>query len=277
MAQQICPRCGSDNVEIKMYKENLGSQTITTSKSKYKEKGHGLIWWLFIGSWWWIIDLCMWLCFFPLRLIMQLFKKKKYVGKSTSVSTTMHNVDYRSMCLCKDCGYNWDAAKRAPVSRPRSSDNGSRSAGSAKRSLPSSHELQKEDFTVVGIQYYANNFRQLATPNPDYDLPDDELKELFTTKRRIGQYTYITKPVELVPDPTNEHDPNAIEVHINGLLVGFISSDDNAHVLSLLKRADIKYISSYVQGGKYCFLGEFGDILEKQVSPNITVRIAYSR
>lgn len=270
MAQQICPRCGSSNVEIQMFKEDAGSQTIATSKFKFKQKGHGILWWVFIGWWWLFIDFILWICFFPLRLVLQLFKKKKYVGKGASVSTTKNIVEYRSMCLCKDCGHHWDAAKRAPVSQPRSS-------GSAKRSLPSSHELQKEDFTVVGIQYYSNNFRQLATPNPDYDLPDDELKELFATKRRIGQYTYITKPVELVPDPTNEHDPNAIEVHINGLLVGFISSDDNAHVLSLLKGADIKYISSYVRGGKYCSLGELGEILESKVSPSITVRIAYSK
>lgn len=271
MAQKVCPKCGSTNIDIQMFKEDLGSQTFTTTKSKYKQKGHGLLWWLFIGSWWWIVDLFMWLCFFPLRLIMQLFKKKKYVGKSTSVSTTVNNVEYRSMCLCKDCGYHWDASKGLSGSRSRSSDR-----SSSSRSL-SSGSLEKEDFTVVGLKYYTKNFRQLASLNPDYDLPDDELKELFTSKRRISQYNYINKPVDLVPEPTNEHDPHAVQVYINDLLVGYISSDDNTHVLSLLKRAKIKYISAFVRGGKYCYLGNLDNILEEEVSPSITVRIAYSK
>lgn len=212
MAQQICPRCGSDNIEIKMYKENLGSQTITTSKSKYKEKGHGLLWWLFIGSWWWIIDLCMWICFFPLRLIMQLFKKKKYVGKSTSVSTTMHNVEYRSMCLCKDCGYNWDAAKRAPVSRPRSSDKGSRSAGSARRSLSST------------------SFSRLNAPTPD---PDKEytVHRCYTNRiyvpsdlisRSVRSQIKEDDQLALKKEPSNEYDKNAIAVYWHNTKIGYL-------------------------------------------------------
>lgn len=38
MAQQICPRCGSANVQIEMYKEDAGSRTVTTTKSKYSSK-----------------------------------------------------------------------------------------------------------------------------------------------------------------------------------------------------------------------------------------------
>lgn len=115
MVQQFCPRCGSNQVEIQLHQENYGSQTITKSKSKYKEKGHGLVWWLLIGWWWWIVDLFLWITIFPLRLIAQLFKKKKYVGKTNSVSTTVNNVAYKSICLCKNCGYYWDAENIAPA------------------------------------------------------------------------------------------------------------------------------------------------------------------
>ena len=86
----ICPKCGNDNVSVQTMSENLGTSTVTKTKSKYKEKGHGILWWLCIGWWWWMVDLCIWIvAFFP-RLILRLFaapfKKKKYTGSSTTVS-----------------------------------------------------------------------------------------------------------------------------------------------------------------------------------------------
>ena len=104
----VCPKCGSNNIDIQLHQEETGSQTTTKTKSKYKETGHGLIWWICIGSWWWIIDLTLWICFFPIKLVTSLTKKKKYKGQSTSVASTTKTVSYKSICLCKNCGYNWE-------------------------------------------------------------------------------------------------------------------------------------------------------------------------
>lgn len=105
---KVCPKCGSTDVEIQMHQETTGSTTVTKSKSKYKEKGHGCLWWLCIGWWWWIIDLCLWICAFIPRLLVKVFKKKKYKGKSTSVAHTENHVVYKSVCLCKNCGNHWE-------------------------------------------------------------------------------------------------------------------------------------------------------------------------
>ena len=104
-----CPKCGSENVEVKLYKEKSGSTTVTTTHSKYNEKGHGFLWWVTIGWWWWIVDLCIWIFAFIPRLAIQLSKKKKYVGSSASTSRTVNDTVYRSVCVCKDCAYNWVA------------------------------------------------------------------------------------------------------------------------------------------------------------------------
>ena len=109
MASNICPKCGSTNIDLQLVQENAGTTTITKTKSKYKQKKHGILWWLLIGWWWWIIDLFIWIYAFPIRFLVQLFKKKKYVGKSKSVSVSKNNVNYKSVCLCKDCGYHWVA------------------------------------------------------------------------------------------------------------------------------------------------------------------------
>ena len=104
-----CPKCGSTNISFQVMQENTGSTTLTSTKSKYKEKGHGCLWWIFIGSWWWMIDLCLWIFLFIPRLIIQLCKKKKYKGTSNSVSQTVNQITYKSICQCQSCGHHWEA------------------------------------------------------------------------------------------------------------------------------------------------------------------------
>lgn len=104
----FCPKCGSENIDVSVHQENSGSKTTTKTKSKYKETGHGCLWWLCIGWWWWIVDLLLWVFLFFPRFIMQLFKKKKYKGTSNATSETKNKFTYKSICLCKDCGYHWE-------------------------------------------------------------------------------------------------------------------------------------------------------------------------
>lgn len=107
----ICPNCGSDQVEIQTVQENIGSATITKTKSKYKEKGHGIVWWLLIGWWRWMIDLMIWVFAFVPRLFIavlgRIFKKKKYVGSSTTASNTVNHITYKTICTCKNCAKTW--------------------------------------------------------------------------------------------------------------------------------------------------------------------------
>lgn len=107
----VCPKCKSENVKTETFQEQKGNQTTTRTKSKYKEKGHGILWWLTIGWWWWIVDLASWFCFFVPRLILRLFsapfKKKKYKGTESAVSTTKNKVVYKTICTCQNCGHSW--------------------------------------------------------------------------------------------------------------------------------------------------------------------------
>lgn len=105
--QIACPKCGSTNIDIQMIQENLGSRTVTETKSKYREKRHGCLWALAIGWWWWIVDLMLWICFFPIRFLIQLFKKRDYTGNSKSVSSTESIISRKTICLCKNCGNHW--------------------------------------------------------------------------------------------------------------------------------------------------------------------------
>ena len=103
-----CPQCGSINVSVQVFQEQAGTTTVSKTKSKYKEKGHGCLWWLLIGWWWWMVDLLLWIFLFLPRLLIQIFKKKKYVGSSQTVSQTVNQTVYKSMCNCMSCGYVWE-------------------------------------------------------------------------------------------------------------------------------------------------------------------------
>lgn len=106
MATISCPECGSNNIDITLQQEDHGTTTVTKSKSKTKS-GHGCLWWLFIGWWWILIDAFIWVVAFPIRLCIQIFKKKKSTTTGTSINQEVKNVEYKSVCLCKDCGHHW--------------------------------------------------------------------------------------------------------------------------------------------------------------------------
>lgn len=103
-----CPKCGSDHVDVQVFQENMGSETHNQSNFKLKEKGHGILWWLFIGWWWMPIKLILWIVAFPFMAVLRLGRKKKYEGTSTGQSTTQNKIEYRRVFLCKDCGHTWN-------------------------------------------------------------------------------------------------------------------------------------------------------------------------
>lgn len=131
--------------------------------------------------------------------------------------------------------------------------------------------LTKEDFVVAGLHYHKTAVHSLARANPEWrkiSPPEDGCKKVY-------RYRYISKPIELVPEPTNKHDSNAIKVLINGHHVGYIGASDNCHVNDILRSRDIKYISAYVRGGEYALVYPNGDIIYNSTGVHISIRIAY--
>lgn len=102
-----CPNCGSTSVAVQTFQENQGAVTTSYSKTKTKEKRHGLLWWLFIGWWWKIIDLFIWILFFPFRAVFHIGRRKKYVSRTRGTETTVNNIVYSTVCTCNNCGYVW--------------------------------------------------------------------------------------------------------------------------------------------------------------------------
>ena len=102
-------------------------------------------------------------------------------------------------------------------------------------SQPSQRTLTEEDYHAVGVFYYESNIRKLACANPEWKKKAAETIKEGKAGKRIFKNNYVNKPVKLVEEAKNPHDPNAVAVIIAGELVGYISREENIKVKDILK------------------------------------------
>lgn len=131
-------------------------------------------------------------------------------------------------------------------------------------------ELHEEVFFAVGTHYYTENINKLACVNPDWKSRSNSL-----IGKPVYKYNFIHKPVKLILESQNPSDPNAVMVVIAGEKVGYISRDENLHVLSILQRGEIKYISAFISGGPYKVKSGNGDIFRDEKKISVKVKIGY--
>lgn len=80
----VCKRCSSNNVNVQV-----------TNQVELKKKGHGLLYWLFIG--WWL-EICLWIWLTLPRLLIALFFPQRVKTVNKTVTTA----------VCQNCGYSWE-------------------------------------------------------------------------------------------------------------------------------------------------------------------------
>ena len=91
----------------------------------------------------------------------------------------------------------------------------------------------------------------LGLENDDYNYNKKELIELGYEDERIYQYEFYPNKIELIPEPDNPYDPNAVKVIVDNIHVGYIKSGSCRHILNLLKEDRIIKIDCEIGGGKY--------------------------
>jgi len=136
-------------------------------------------------------------------------------------------------------------------------------------------EYREKTFCVVGVRYYLDNLQKLACADSNYRKSGKTLVSDGIVSKRIYQYTYINKPVKLVPESHNPHDKNAVAVHIAGELVGYIAADEAPEVRSILA-SDVKFVSSFISGGKYKVVHPDGTVEKRDSEIHINIKIGYS-
>lgn len=88
---------------------------------------------------------------------------------------------------------------------------------------------------VAGESFYKDAIASLGEIKQDYYWPDDRLYEKFVEGDRVYKYSFSPLDAELVPEPENPYDANAIRVEADGELIGYVPKDRTSEILPLLK------------------------------------------
>lgn len=123
--------------------------------------------------------------------------------------------------------------------------------------------VKVEKFNVAGLFYHMNEFMELAENNPFYSTKKADLIEDFLEDEYVFKYDFSPALVELIPEPDNEHDPNAVAVHADKHMIGYIKAGNCSHVKKLLAAGTIQKIDLDVWGGPYVYLDTDENRLEK--------------
>lgn len=117
---------------------------------------------------------------------------------------------------------------------------------------------------IAGVTFYKDNILSFAIQNSQYSLTKKQMidSDLYD----VYEYNFKTGKTELIPEPTNQYDPNAIKVLIDGKHVGYIKKGSCKHVLNLINQNRIVNIESIIKGGNYKTLtpNDDGDLILKK-------------
>lgn len=102
--------------------------------------------------------------------------------------------------------------------------------------------LDYESYNVVGMSYHTEEFMRFAKSNPDYSLSRKKIIENGLTNKRIMQYNFDFKHIELVEEPDNKYDSNAIKVLADGAMIGYIRKEECAHVKDMIRNGEINRV-----------------------------------
>ena len=95
-----------------------------------------------------------------------------------------------------------------------------------------------------------SKIKSLGTRNPDYALDKRALIKKYPDGKTIYEYSFPPLNATFEFEPTNEYDPNAIKVLIQGIHVGYVKRGSCTRIKNLILQEKIIDISAKIRGGK---------------------------
>ena len=118
---------------------------------------------------------------------------------------------------------------------------------------PQKPKIDVRKYTVKGVFAHENEiFHEMMIRNPEFDYTKSELVDCGAFD--MNTYEWVPRDgmeVELIPEPDNKYDPNAVKVVIGGHHIGYIPKEKCLEVLELLSSGRIERMSYDLIGGKY--------------------------
>ena len=117
-------------------------------------------------------------------------------------------------------------------------------------------EYKINTYRVAGTSFRSNAIASLGEENDDYGASKRDLIDEDMIDEEIYQYRFHPQKVELVPEPGNEFDPNAVKVIVDGVHVGYIKKGACTHIKNLLAEDRILNINCKIGAGKFKIITE---------------------
>ena len=113
-------------------------------------------------------------------------------------------------------------------------------------------------YYVTGVRFYEKQLLKLAIKNPDYAMVKQEIIDALMCDENLPKFIFKPERIELVPEPDNPHDPNAIKVIIDGCHVGYIKATECLYLLEAIKQERLNSITCNITGGPYkCVIEDY--------------------
>lgn len=116
-----------------------------------------------------------------------------------------------------------------------------------------------ERFNIAGTSFRQDEIFSLAQYNDDYRLTNKELVEQGYEDERCYKYYFNPKGTQLIPEPDNEKDPNAIKVVTGGVHIGYVKASDCAHIKELMESGNVSSYGVDLEGGPFRVVSEDED------------------
>ena len=104
-------------------------------------------------------------------------------------------------------------------------------------------------FKVAGVQHHKADFIDILDESYEYELTKSELMDIYCEGEYIFKYEIYDGLAELVPEPDNKYDKNAIAVIVEGVKIGYVPKDMCSKVLPLIDDRHDFHVS--ILGGPY--------------------------
>ena len=116
-------------------------------------------------------------------------------------------------------------------------------------------------FYVAGISYREKDIIDNILIEDDiYNMSKSELEELgYEDEDVIYKYEIATESAQLIPEPNNEYDPNAIKVVVDSIHVGYVPRDETDAVSKVLEKDVISITCKFANGPSKVIHEDFED------------------
>lgn len=106
-------------------------------------------------------------------------------------------------------------------------------------------------FKATGTSFRDKDILSLLCENDIYTMSKKELIENYMTDEPIYKYETAAGSAELIPEPENEYDSNAIAIYLDNIHIGYVPAKKCSKVKKLLDSDSIAFIFAEITGDPY--------------------------